>query len=189
MKKDTLNATNLRIVLLGLTVVSLCGVLAGMWFLQGILSTQMSKTNDVKIASARSSDDLAKAQSLKLYLQTHQQSIQKTARVVADTAYYQYQNQIVNDITAYAKTAEVTILGFDFPTASAGNGVSATGLRSIAANITLRNPLPYQNYLKFLKLIEQNLTKMQVTNISVTPDPANPTLVSNTVVGIEVFTK
>ncbi len=189
MKKGSLNATRLRFILLGLTLLSLCGGVAGMWYLHGLLSAQMSKTNDVKVASSRSSDDLAKAQSLKFYLQTHQDSIQKTALVVADTSYYQYQNQIVKDLTAYAKTANVTILGFDFPVTSAGSSVSATGLRAIAANITLQNPLPYQNYLKFLKLIEQNLTKMQVTDISVTPDALNPNLISNTVVGIEVFTK
>lgn len=190
MKNNKLDAVRLRLMLIGLVVLLLGGGVGGVWYLQGLLSNQMTETNKIKSAATSSSDNLAKAQALKIYLQTNHSDVEKTEKIVADTTYYQYQNQIVTDITSYAKTAGVTILGFDFPAVvTNGKTPSTTGLNSIAANITLQNPVPYRNYLIFLKLIEQNLTKMQITDVSITPDKVNPNLISNTTVGIEVFTK
>jgi len=80
------------------------------------------------------------------------------------------------------------VLGFDFPTTTKTN-TSSTGLKSIAATITLRNPVPYRNYLTFLKLIEQNLTKMQITDVSIVPDKDDPNLINNPVIGLEVYIK
>lgn len=190
MKRKPLDAAMLRWVLLGLIVLFVGLGIGGTWYLQGILDEKMSSTNKVKAEAANSNSSLARAQALKIYLQNHQTDVQKTAQIVASTAAYKYQDQIVEDITRYAKTAGLKVLGFEFPIAASNNKqVTVPGVNSITASVTLDNPVLYRDYVLFLKLIEQNLTKMQITDISITPDKLNPNLINNPVVGLEVYIK
>ena len=188
MKSKALDATTTRWILVGIIVLLVCGGIAGAWQLQMMLNEKLAATNQAKVDAINNNDNLAKAQALKIYLENHQAEIDKTARIVADTEAYKYQDQIVQDITKYAEVSGLRVLGFDFPTTTKTN-TSSTGLKSIAATITLRNPVPYRNYLTFLKLIEQNLTKMQITDVSIVPDKDDPNLINNPVIGLEVYIK
>lgn len=188
MKSKAIDATTTRWILVGVIVLLVGGGIAGAWKLQMMLNEKMVATNQVKSDAINSNDNLAKAQALKVYLQNHKTEIEKTALIVADATAYKYQDQIVQDITRYASVAGLQILGFDFPSSTSSSS-SSTGLKSIAATITLQNPVPYRNYLTFLKLIEQNLTKMQITNISIVPDKDNPNLINNPIIGLEVYVK
>lgn len=189
MKRKSINAVTTRWILIGIIVLLVVGGIAGGWWLQSILNEKMAATSSVKADAINSNDNLSKAQALKIYLENHKADIDKTALVVANTTSYKYQDQIVQDITRYAAVSGLRVLGFDFPTASSSSSSSSTGLKSIAATITLQNPVPYRSYLTFLKLIEQNLTKMQVTDISIVPDKDNPNLINNPTIGLEVYIK
>lgn len=190
MKKSNLNASKLRWILVGSVAAALLGGGFGVFYLHGLLADQMKQTNDVKTQAANSSLSLTEAQSLQQFLKKFDSDVKKTALIVSDTSFYKYQNQIVEDISRYAKIAGVTVLGYDFPIKLPNaKPTSSTGLNSMAANITLASPVPFQNYLTFIKLIEQNLTKMQITDLSISPDKKNPSLITNNTIGIEVFTK
>ena len=89
----------------------------------------------------------------------------------------------------YAQLAGVTILGFEFPIIPTTAQKATTGPKSIAATVTLQNPVEYTNYLKFLRLIEQNLTKMQITDITVAPDTKVPGQINNPVIGLQVYVR
>lgn len=188
MKKVGLNASTLRWILIGIILLLVGGGIFGAMNMQGVLVKQMDATNKIKIDAENSTSNLARAQLLKTYLETHKDDVDKTASIVADTVSYRYQDQVVQDITRYAQMSGLVILGFDFPV-SRTTKPATSGLKPIVASITLDNPVNFRNYLAFIKLIEQNLTKMQITDITITPDKDNPNLINNPVIGLEVYIK
>jgi hypothetical protein len=190
MKKETqaISAQKLRWVLVGTIVSGVILGVAGVWYLNGLLVTRVAATNDASQSSSVSKNNLELAQGLKSYLQNHTDDVQKAAMVVAQTTAYRYQNQIVEDVTRYANAAGVTIVGFDFPQdISSATVDKTTGLKSLTATITLSDHAAYTSYLLFLKYIEQNLTKMQITDVTISPNLADQNYINNTSVGIQVY--
>ena len=190
MKPKRLTAQKVTWILIGLMLLGVAGIVGGSWYLQGLLSDKVLETSKTKSLANQSGENLQQAQVLKSYLARNDDQVKKTALIVAETTFYQYQNQIVEDLTRYANAAGVTIVGFDFPQSiSTAKIDKTTGLKSLTATITLTGPTTYQGYLTFLKLIEQNLTKMQITDIALTPDQSNLSLITSPTVGIEVYVK
>ncbi len=190
MKTKGLTAQKVTWVLIGLMLLGMAGIIGGSWYLQGILSSKVLETTRTKSLAGQSGENLQKAQLLKSYLARNDDQVKKTALIVADTTFYQYQNQIVEDLTQYANAAGVSIIGFDFPQSISTAIIDkTTGLKSLTATITLKGPTPYQGYLTFLKLIEQNLTKMQITDVALVPDQSNLNMITDPTVGIEVYVK
>lgn len=190
MKKVSFDAVFLSWLFIGLIGLVLLGAGLGCWQLQKLLAAERIAADHSKIDARISADELQKAHNLQVYLENHKADVEKAAAVVAETKTYQYQNQIVEDVNRYASIAGVTVLGFDFPlqktTAAAAK---AGGVKTIQASFTLQNPVPYENYLRFLKLIEQNLTKMQITDISITPDTKVFGQINNPVIGLQVYVR
>lgn len=188
--KDTtsLNAQRLKLLLAGVIVLGIIMGISSVWFLNGILATKIAETNDAARSSQMSVSNLGLAEALKIYLDKHSEDIESAARIVADTTAYKFQNQIVEDVTRYANNAGLTIIGIDFPQdINSATVDKTTGLKSLSANIRISDGTRYTSYLKFLKLIEQNLTKMQVTDISITPSQTDQNVIANTSIGIQVY--
>jgi hypothetical protein len=122
-------------------------------------------------------------------MKTHQVDVERAASIVAETKTYQYQNQIIEDITLYANSVNVSILEFNFPDSSSSSSKKKTAIKSITAEVTLRKPVDYSNFISFLKYIEHNLTRMQITNISISPNSENPALIDSPTIGLEVYVK
>jgi hypothetical protein len=85
------------------------------------LYSEVTATNTLKQKAISSSDNLARAQNLELYMKTHRVDVERAASIVAETKTYQYQNQIIEDITLYANSVNVSILEFNFPDSSSSN--------------------------------------------------------------------
>jgi hypothetical protein len=182
------SAQNLRWVLVGLILLGLVVGAVGAWYLNGLLATRVAATNDAVESSRVSSDNLERAQRLQVYLQNHKDEVDKAAQIVAQTAAYKYQNQIVEDVTKYANIAGVMIIGFDFPQDIASATVDkTTGLKSLTATIRLSDSSKFTGYLSFLKYIEQNLTKIQITDITISPNTSNQEYITDTTIGIQVY--
>lgn len=187
MKKITFDAVFLSWVFISLIGLTLVGAGLGCWQLQKILAAERLAADHARIDANISAEELQKAHNLQVYLSNHKEDVEKAAAVVAETKTYQYQNQIVEDVNRFASIAGVTVLGFDFPTQQAPG--AAKGVKTLQATVTLQNPVPYENYLRFLKLIEQNLTKMQITDISITPDDKVIGRINNPTVGLQVYVR
>lgn len=183
-----LTAQNLRWILLGMIILGLVVGAAGAWYLNSLLAKKISATNDAVESSRVSSDNLERAQRLQVYLENHKDEVDKAAQIVAQTTAYRYQNQIVEDVTKYATIAGVSIIGFDFPQDIASATVDkTTGLKSLTATIRLSDSSRYTSYLSFLKYIEQNLTKIQITDITISPNTSNQDYITDTTIGIQVY--
>lgn len=187
MKKITFDAVTLSWLLIGSIGLILVGAGVGCWQLQKILTSERLAADHASIDATISSSELQKAHNLQIYIGNHKEQIDKAATVVAETKTYQYQNQIVADVNEFASIAGVTVLGFDFPVQTTAPTIK--GVKTIQATVTLQNPVPYDNYLRFLKLIEQNLTKMQITDISITPDEKVFGRINNPTVGLQVYVR
>lgn len=176
--------------LLYATIVLLAGaVIAGGYFIHDRLTSYITTVDHLKTDADINDEAILNAQRLSVALETHRDSVKRAEAIVADTKYYEYQDQIVRDITSYANAAGVTILGFDFPVTTSAKGGSAKGVKSVAATISLASPVPYDNYLNFLKLIERNLTKMQVSELNLTSSLSTFGRVGSPTISMEVYVR
>ena len=116
-------------------------------------------------------------------MEKYKDSVAKAQQLVAETRQYQYQNQIINDLTTYASQSGVGIAGFTFASGSAGSKSSSgsssasgagsntgastgAGPKSIKVSVRLNEKTDYMALLRFMHLIEQNLTRMQIASVS-----------------------
>ena len=204
---QAMTATKLRAILLGsmALVIVLCAV--GFWFFKNQLITYADQVKADSAAASVSSNDITRLQQLQNKLEVESVAVTRAKNIVADSKYYQYQNQIITDITAYAKSSGLRITNFTFTTDSvqgakagaAASGAAAAppvagdptpaGIKSLTATIAIQSPANYQAVMKFIHSIEANLTKMQLTGISITKSTKNSGDVSVNPFSIEVYTR
>lgn len=165
------------------------GIGFGTYYIHQRLSDYVIEVDHIKIDSEINQQGIENAQKLRLALQENKDSVARAAAIVADTKYYEYQDQIVKDVTSYAAASGLTVLGFDFSAASSSKTSSVKGVKTMVATISLQDPVSYTNYLRFLKLIERNLTKMQVTQIDISNDLKTSGNISSPVLTLEVYVR
>ncbi|EDK72608.1 hypothetical protein TM7_0248 [candidate division TM7 genomosp. GTL1] len=167
-------------ILLGTIGLMILGAIIGFSTVDGALRQSATETNHAQIDATVGRDTIDQLRFLDTYVQKNQTTIERAASIVADSRQYSYQNQIVADINTYAARAGVSVLGYSFEsTLQQKSSKRVAGLKTIDASVTLKSPILYDNFLRFLKAIEQNLTKMQVSGVSMSPDPTNAREVSN----------
>jgi len=153
------------------------------------LSASVIHVDHLKIDSELNQQGLDNARKLRRALDENRDSVARAAAIVADTKYYEYQDQIVHDISSYAAAANLTVLGFDFTTSGTGTKTSIKGIKTVVATVSLKSPVAYTDYLRFLKLIERNLTKMQVTQLDISNDLKTAGAISSPIITLEVFVR
>lgn len=195
--KFQINAVIFSRLLIGLMVLLIAAGGAVFYYGGQFLQQAAIETNHETIDAEISSQDVARLKQLESELNQKQDVVARTKQIIAESQQYQYQDQVIQDINAYAARTGVSVTGYDFEdtSKSARSAVkdstapTLTGVKAITATVNLDAPVNYTNFLLFLKAIEQNLTKMQVTGVNVTPDADDLNAVSNPSVGIRVYVK
>lgn len=82
-----------------------------------------------------------------------------------------YQSKIEQDLNKYASVTGVTITKTN--TSSISPETLSGGIKLNTITITLGNPVAYTSLIKFLKTVETNIPKMQLTGINISQS-ANP---------------
>lgn len=176
--------------LYALMVLLLITIGFGVSYTHHKLATYVTDVDHLKIDSELNEQSIQNALKLRRVLDQNSDSVSRAAAIVADTKYYEYQDQIVQDIGSYASASGLTVLGFDFSATKTTKPTSTIkGINTVVAAISLKSPVPYSNYLRFLKLIERNLTKMQVTQLDISNDLKTPGTISSPVVTLEVYVR
>lgn len=185
MTKDsapTLTPSRLRIVLAVTLVLILAAGAAGFYFAYGMLNKTADEVS-TQVASAKDSETtLQKLQAVEKELNEKRDAIDRASRVTANSQNYTYQDQLVKDLTTYADRAQLTIKNISFSSGDAaaaapaptsgddksGDTANTTpkGMKSTTVSITVDSPANYQSLLNFLHYIEQNLTKLKVSKVS-----------------------
>ncbi len=172
--------------------VAILGVISisGVFFAQSKLAAFVTQTDHLKTDAELNEQNIATGEKLKTVLASNAANIQRVEQVVADTKSYQYQDQIVRDINKYADTAGITILGFNFVQSGVTTkGAASTTPKTLTAIITTNNPINYTDFLHFLRLVEANLTKMQVTQIDLQANTDKAGLIDSQTITLQVYVK
>lgn len=211
--KKPLTATTMRIVLFSVLALILLGMGGGFYFAYSKLQQTAEDVAETQSAAEESDKKLQRLVSLEAKLKEHESTVQKAKQVVADSKSYQYQNQIVADLTGYARRSGVSIDSFvfqDAPAASssapsqppsgtseAGGGSApatsapasaASSIKSTFVSVQIGKDTPYRNLLNFINNIEQNLTRMQIAELTLSKGEGRNTIAAQTL-NIEVYIK
>jgi hypothetical protein len=176
MKRRALNATTLRASLaLSLFLIILIAA-AGFYVVNGWLRDLATDVSHATADASASRTTIGTLQQLQETLEANRQVIERADSIVAESQSYQYQDEIIRDLNNYAGAAGLTITNFNFDTQAddAQEGAESqpttptppSGINSTLVSVTIQNPVNYDSLLRFFYSIEQNLTKMQITNIS-----------------------
>jgi len=189
-KMKDITPSNLRAIL-SVSLFVITGIGIGIFVLaNGQLQQYASTVSQVAAQASASENSLATLQKLKTVLGGVQNVITRTNSIVADSQGYQYQDQIITDLNQFAANAGIGIANVSFAsagkTAVASGGVVPSGVKSTSVTVALVNPVNYAHLLGFIQSIEQNLTKMQISRVSISKGTTGNT-VSSDVLTIEVY--
>lgn len=199
-KPTTLTPTLFRLLMLGLMAFIIIVIIAGFYFIQKGLSEYAKDVNQSVSAASTSEDSISQLRLLELELAKLKEINTRASSIIAESQSYRYQDQVIDDLSEYATRSGVSISQFSFQSDSASPGAlvpqtplptastAPAGLKSTSVNISLNTPVGYTNLLKFLRSIEQNLTKMQISGVSLSKG-TTPDSVSTGALTIEVYIK
>lgn len=197
MKRRGLTATTLRASLSASLFLIILVAAAGFYIVNNGLRSLATDVSHATADASASRTTITTLQQLQEKLEANREVIQRASNIVAESQSYQYQDEIIRDLNNYAAAAGITITNFNFDTQQAtGNqdqsgqtGAQSTappsGINSTLVSVTIQNPVSYDNLLRFFYSIEQNLTKMQITNIALTA--ADGSELSSDELTIEVY--
>lgn len=190
MGNAKLTAVTLQYAFISL-IILLIGGIVGIFFLaQTFMSQKALSTDHYRIDAELAQEEIVRLKQLETILKTEKSTIDKTARIVAQSQAYQFQDQVITDITAYAKQNNIEVLSFDFGAkpgaAPQGTGTGSAQQKTIVT-VQLNNDIPFDSFLRFLKSVEQNITKMQLTGIALQPNVTKPNLILAPTIELEVF--
>lgn len=196
--KGAMTATKLRLIL-SCTLVLVAALLAGVFiFFYDQLKTAATETNHTVVDATASQNNIATLDKIEDFLVANSQVVERARSIVADSQSYQYQDQIITDLNDFASRNGVSITNVDFtgtntpastPAAAtpAPAAPTAGGIKSTSATITIKTPVNYDNLLRFLESIERNLTKMQVSKVSLSRGSAEGRDIVSDALTIEVY--
>lgn len=195
-----LTPTNLRVILciaLALTVIAASII----FYFANTSLRQVATAVSHKVADADASrNNLENLKKIEKFLSEQKTTIERVNSIVADSQSYQYQDQIIIDLNTYASQAGIAISSINFGGAST-SGAPASGqvatdtptaspaagsVKSTSVSVTVENPVDYNSLLRFVKSIEQNLTKMQISKISMSKGSEGNDVSTDTL-NIEVY--
>lgn len=197
-----MTATKLRLILASTLFVTTIIGAAIAYFANSMLSQVATDVSHTVADAEASYDSLQSLQQTERDLEENQEVVKRASEVVANSQNYQYQNQIINDLNQYASRSGIEVTNIDFssdtktpgtttpPTTGSGTAAptapAPAGVQTATITVTLKNPVDYNNLLRFIQSIEQNLTKMQLASVSITKDQAG---VSSDVLSIKVYVR
>jgi len=195
-RRNRLTATTLRTILsLSLLLIVLLAA-GGFSIANGWLQNLATDVSHATADASASRTTITTLEQLQEKLAENREVIERANNIVAESQSYQYQDQIIQDLNNYAAAAGLTLINFNFSAQDSAGGAQAdqetaqnvtppSGINSTLVSVTIQNPVNYDNLLRFFYAIEQNLTKMQITNISLTSDDGND--VTSEALTIEVY--
>jgi len=206
-KQKSMNAIGVeRLFIIAVLLLSIL-LVVNFIFVARLLTSQSKKADHAKIESEVSVHDIETIESAGKKIAKDLDAVRRAEAIVAESQLYQYQDQIINDLQGYAGKSGLEIAGYSFstaPTTAPGAAAPATpapgtagaaaqtapivGVASTSVTITLGENVGYTNFLNLLRYIENNVTRMQVTDIALAPDPKNRTVLLNPTLSITVYT-
>ena len=196
--KKALNASIARIVLSLLLLIILSAMVGLVIFAYSFLSKTSEEVGKMQTEAIAVDAKIQSLLASKSQLDRNSDTVKKAKNIVSESKLYQYQNQIIQDLNTYADRAGIPIKSFSFqnePTASAKTATSSkqtstspAGVKSTFVSIQLGDHIDYTKFLHFLSLIEKNVTRMQLSGVSISRG-ANNHEISIQSLEVKVYTR
>ena len=190
MKIANIKATTLRTALTVVISVIIGISVIGFYFAQSWITDYAIKVDQTASRPVTDSNDPKALAQIRDEITKNQLYGDKASAMI--TSSQNFKDQIIKDVNKYASISGVSVVDYNLATpdtSGADTTVAIEGIKSNFATITLKNPIPIQNLLHFLKLIESNLPIMQLTGISLTPSANSTDNVTIDPITIEVYTR
>ena len=176
--KKTLNASVARIIMALLLLVILAAMVGSVIVAYSFLSKTSDDVGKLQTEAIAIESKIQNLLALKSQLDKNSEIAKKAKNIVSESKMYQYQNQIIQDLSTYADRAGIPIRSFTFQSESTATksttstskkptGVAPAGVKSTFVSIQLGENIDYVRFLHFLDLIEKNVTRMQLSGISI----------------------
>jgi hypothetical protein len=193
MKKSAMTASRLRGILIFCIIAGVILACVGFYFANQFLTGYAVTVSHALADSTASSNNVSVLQTIQKELNDQESVESKAADVVSPLG--TYQSQVITDLDNYASLTGVSITNYSFgaasataaaPVATAGAGTAPTS----SVVVTVTSPVSYTSLLKFIRAIENNLPKMQITSLNIsTASDAKSDDVSTQTLTINVFTR
>lgn len=187
MKHKIIKATSLRSIMIIALLLTLALVGVGFYFAQEELTTF---SDTVISAMSRSKTGITSAQgleSIEKALSARSVDIAKADMITPTSA--DYQSQAIKDLTIYASKTNVTITDYSVVESSVIGVTPLTieGVKTEYIKLTFGEAIDFNDFIKFLQLVETNTPKMQVTGIEISQ--ANDKKIEVAPLIIELYTE
>ena len=196
MKEKSMSAVKLRLILVAALTLIILGHIGIPLLGQHLLQQNSQSVTEAVSHETSSRETLENLESAQRLLKEQAETVEKAKLLFADANSFNYQRQVIEDINAYAAMAGVGITGFTFssgqegssttpaaggaapaapaaPTAPAApiagatpGGATATTTNSATVTVNLQSPIEYETFLKFIKLIQGNVTQFRIQTMS-----------------------
>ena len=196
--KKVLNASIARIVLSLLLLIILSAMVGLVIFAYSFLSKTSEEVGKMQTEAIAVDAKIQSLLASKSQLDRNSDTVKKAKNIVSESKLYQYQNQIIQDLNTYADRAGIPIKSFSFqnePTTSTKTATSSkqistspAGVKSTFVSIQLGDHIDYTKFLHFLSLIEKNVTRMQLSGVSISRG-ANNHEISIQSLEVKVYTR
>lgn len=203
VKSKSINASLLEKILILLNVLIFCATFGLYYFLSSFTKSQADVANQSLAIARSSQKNIDNLRASYQWMKEHPGTVDKTSKIVAEATHYRYQDQVINDLESYASQVGLNISKYTFnelaptpatpsstPPQSSSNGVASgtatapitpgdaakqlpSNLTTTTIDIGLEANVPFNSVLLFIKKIEQNVTRMQITSLSLTPNVNN----------------
>lgn len=208
MNKRTITPAQLRIALSALLLL-LTSAGVGVFALgYSQLKTHAAEAQAVAVQAEASRSSLEDLIQVQKFLADNSDVVDRADQLAAQSKLYQYQDQIIGDLNKYATESGLQIANITFDdtkvttTAPATAATTTTpdtstapaapsGIKSMTASVTIKNPTDYSALLNFIHRIEQSLFRMQVSRVGISQsnDINHPGQITSDAFTIEVYVR
>ncbi len=166
MKKSQLKAVYLRTSMQIAVLLIITILVGGFYVTQNWLNDMAIRSN---ASSKINSNNLTPPELdlLKNEMSKQKTAIEKTSNIV--TSKSNYKNKIQQDINQYASKNNISIANFRLTQQPADKSTSPiiNGIKSNYIVVTIKNPVKFADFIKFIKGIETNIPKINLTGINI----------------------
>lgn len=195
-----MNAVKLRAVLAAILLLLMgLGIVVFMLGYQQI--TLFSKeTQQIAKDAEASNSKLQQLSETKQQLALHADTVERASQLVAASKLYEYQDQIINDLSSYGTKAGVEIETITFNDGSQDSSAASTttqpaatalpsGIKTTTATVTLKNPVKYTAFMNFIHSLEQGIFRMSIRGIDISrsSETGGSDPITSSPINIEVY--
>lgn len=127
------------------------------------LQTKTQAAQQAITDAETSRQNLTNMQGLRPYLNRLSATVKTADKMAALLEAHRYQDQTVSILKGFADRSGVQITQIDF---TADKEADQTNSKSVIVKASLKSPLSYDSFLKFLLIVENEISPLQLTSVS-----------------------